>query len=70
MADEPVVHGGIHREETYGQFQAEMNLFNRAFFAVMTEGDAKGRVMTFPIPTINLTPDFDWTTPNSKDSGR
>ncbi|EIP97195.1 anaerobic ribonucleoside-triphosphate reductase [Opitutaceae bacterium TAV1] len=64
MTDEPVVHGGIHREETYGQFQEEMNLFNRAFFEVMSEGDAKGRVMTFPIPTINLTPDFDWDSPH------
>lgn len=64
MADQPVIHGGQMRDETYGQFQEEMNLFNRAFFAVMTEGDARGRVMTFPIPTINLTPDFDWENPN------
>ncbi|MDD3181116.1 MAG: ribonucleoside triphosphate reductase [Opitutaceae bacterium] len=64
LADQPVVLGGQLRGETYGQFQKEMNLFNRAFFAVMAEGDAHGRVMTFPIPTINLTPDFDWDNPN------
>ncbi|OAM89736.1 ribonucleoside triphosphate reductase [Termitidicoccus mucosus] len=64
FAGQPVVHGGAWRPETYGDFQAEMNLFNRAFFEVMAEGDAKGRVMTFPIPTINLTPDFDWDNPN------
>ncbi|MDR1789288.1 MAG: ribonucleoside triphosphate reductase [Opitutaceae bacterium] len=66
MADEHVVHGGEYRDETYGQFQAEMDLFNRAFFDIMTEGDAKGRVMTFPIPTINLTHDFDWDNPGLK----
>jgi ribonucleoside-triphosphate reductase len=64
LATSPVVIGGEYRTETYGEFQAEMNLFNRAFFEVMTEGDARGRVMTFPIPTINLTPDFDWENPN------
>lgn len=64
LADQPVVFGGQLRGETYGQFQEEMNVFNRAFFAVMAEGDARGRVMTFPIPTINLTPDFDWDNPN------
>jgi len=63
-ADQPVVIGGVLQPQTYGQFQAEMNLFNRAFFEVMAEGDAKGRVMTFPIPTINLTPDFKWDDPN------
>ncbi|HOF09002.1 MAG TPA: ribonucleoside triphosphate reductase [Opitutaceae bacterium] len=64
LATSPVVIGGEYRTETYGEFQAEMNLFNRAFFEVMSEGDARGRVMTFPIPTINLTPDFDWENPN------
>lgn len=64
MADQPVIHGGRMQPETYGQFQEEMNTFNRAFFAVMAEGDARGRVMTFPIPTINVTPDFDWDNPN------
>ena len=63
LADQPVVLGGHFREETYGQFQEEMGVFNRAFFEVMAAGDARGRVMTFPIPTINLTPDFDWDNP-------
>ncbi|MDR1011337.1 MAG: ribonucleoside triphosphate reductase [Opitutaceae bacterium] len=64
FAQHPVMFGGEFRDETYGGFQAEMDLFNRAFFEVMAEGDSKGRVMTFPIPTINLTPDFDWNNPN------
>ena len=50
-ADQPVIMGGQPQEETYGEFQEEMNLFNRAFLEVMGEGDAKGRVFTFPIPT-------------------
>ena len=50
-------------EETYGDFQKEMDMFNRAFCEVMLEGDAKGRVFTFPIPTINITKDFDWDNP-------
>jgi len=60
----PVILGGQMQPETYGGFQPEMNLFNSAFFEVMAEGDAKGRIMTFPIPTINLTKDFDWENPN------
>ncbi len=63
-ADQPVLVGGEPREATYGQFQNEMNLFNRAFLEVMAGGDAKGRVFTFPIPTYNLTRDFDWEDPN------
>jgi ribonucleoside-triphosphate reductase len=59
-----VVVGGVERPETYGEFQAEMDLVNRAFAEVMMEGDAKGRVFTFPIPTYNLTADFDWDNPN------
>lgn len=60
----PVVVGGQPCEETYGDFQAEMDVFNRAFAEVMMEGDAKGRVFTFPIPTYNITKDFDWDNPN------
>jgi ribonucleoside-triphosphate reductase len=48
----------------YGDLQAEMDRINRAYIEVMTEGDAKGRVFTFPIPTYNITPDFDWDHPN------
>jgi anaerobic ribonucleoside-triphosphate reductase len=52
------------KKATYGEFQAEMDTFNRAFAEVMIEGDAKGRVFTFPIPTYNITKDFDWDNPN------
>jgi len=62
-ADQPVIMGGQPQEETYGDFQEEMDLFNRAFLEVMGEGDAKGRVFTFPIPTYNITKDFDWENP-------
>ena len=48
---------------TYGELQKEMDMINRAYIEVMTKGDAKGRVFTFPIPTYNITPDFDWTAP-------
>jgi ribonucleoside-triphosphate reductase len=63
LKDEPVVLGGQFMDKTYGDFQEQMDLFNRAFCAVMLEGDAKGRVFTFPIPTINITKDFDWQNP-------
>lgn len=63
LRDRNVVVGGVAREETYGEFQAEMDMFNTAFCEVMMEGDSKGRVFTFPIPTINVTKDFDWSSP-------
>lgn len=63
LKDQSVVVGGLLMPDTYGDFQAEMDLFNRAFCDVMMEGDAKGRVFTFPIPTINITKDFDWNSP-------
>ncbi len=63
LRDEPVIIGGERQEATYGEFQAELDLFNRAFLEVMTEGDAKGRVFTFPIPTYNVTRDFDYDDP-------
>ncbi len=63
LRDLPVVIGGREQQATYGEFQAEMNLINRAFAEVMMEGDARGRVFTFPIPTYNLTRDFDWENP-------
>jgi anaerobic ribonucleoside-triphosphate reductase len=44
----------------YGDYQAEMNVINRTFAELMMEGDSKGRIFTFPIPTYNLTRDFDW----------
>ena len=60
----PVVIAGKEREAHYGEFQPEMDMINRAFAEVMMEGDARGRVFTFPIPTYNITPDFDWHNPN------
>lgn len=62
--DKPVIIGGKHQEKNYGDFQTELDMFNKAFFEVMMEGDAKGRVFTFPIPTYNITKDFDWDNPN------
>ena len=64
LKDQPVIVGGEDCEETYGDFQPEMDMINRAFAEVMMEGDAKGRVFTFPIPTYNITEDFDWDNPN------
>jgi ribonucleoside-triphosphate reductase len=63
LADDAVILGGEPTGETYGAFQREMDLFNRAFLEVMKEGDAKGRVFTFPIPTYNVTGDFDFEDP-------
>ncbi|MBT4551373.1 ribonucleoside triphosphate reductase [bacterium] len=56
----PVMVGGVPQKETYGEFQTEMNMLNRAFCEVMIQGDFKGRIFTFPIPTYNITKDFDW----------
>ena len=64
LKDQSVIVGGIDRAETYGDFQPEMDLINRAFAEVMMDGDAKGRVFSFPIPTYNITADFDWDNPN------
>lgn len=65
LKDQPVIIGGEMTADKYGDFQDEMNLFNRAFCDVMMEGDRKGRVFTFPIPTINITRDFDWDSPSA-----
>src|SRR5690554_3565068 len=66
FADTPVIIGGEQQNKTYSDFQEEMNILNRAFLEVMTEGDAKGRVFTFPIPTYSITKDFDWDNDNLK----
>lgn len=63
LRDQSVIIGGKLMKETYGDFQEEMDMLNLAFCEVMEEGDKHGRVFTFPIPTINITKDFDW---NSK----
>ncbi len=60
LASERVIIGGIPQSETYGEFQKEMDIINKTFAEVMMEGDAHGRVFTFPIPTYNITPEFDW----------
>ncbi len=59
----PVI-AGEEMPFAYGELQPEMDVINRAYIEVMTTGDAKGRVFTFPIPTYNITPDFDWDHPN------
>lgn len=61
LKDEAVIVGGKLTSDKYGDFQQEMDIFNKAFCEVMLEGDAKGRVFTFPIPTINITKEFDWS---------
>jgi anaerobic ribonucleoside-triphosphate reductase len=63
LADQAVIIGGKMQDSTYGEYQHEMELFNKAFVEVMAEGDAKGRVFTFPIPTYNITEDFNWDNP-------
>ena len=63
IADQPVIIGGEHQEHTYGEFQEEMDMFNKAFAEVMISGDAKHRTFSFPIPTYNITKDFDWDNP-------
>jgi ribonucleoside-triphosphate reductase len=60
LCDEPVVVGGVPQDAVYGDFQHEMDMLNRAFAETMLEGDAKGRVFTFPIPTYNVSDDFEW----------
>ena len=63
LRDECVIIGGAPQGSTYGEFQKEMDLFNKAFCKVMCLGDASGRVFSFPIPTINVTKDLDWSSP-------
>ncbi len=63
MANKKVVVGGVELDSCYGDYQREMDMINRAFLELMIEGDQKGRVFTFPIPTYNITHDFDWDSP-------
>ena len=63
MQGQPVVIGGEIADTNYGDHQAEMDMFNKAFLEVLTEGDANGRVFTFPIPTYNITKEFNWDNP-------
>jgi ribonucleoside-triphosphate reductase len=63
MKNEPIVFGGKMLDTTYGDMETEMEMFNMAFAEVMRQGDSKGRVFTFPIPTYNIAKDFDWDSP-------
>ena len=63
LANQPVIIGGVHQDTTYKEYQAEMDMINMAFCDVMMQGDARGRIFTFPIPTYNITKDFDWDRP-------
>lgn len=65
IADIHPLIGGEPCEFAYGDLQAEMDVINKAFLEVMLEGDSEGRAFTFPIPTYNMTPDFDWDSPNA-----
>ncbi|KAB3535294.1 ribonucleoside triphosphate reductase [Alkaliphilus pronyensis] len=58
----PAIVGGEPMDKNYGEFQKEMDMFNRAYFEVMMEGDGAGRAFSFPIPTVNITDDFPWNT--------
>lgn len=65
LKDKHVVLGGEEQDATYGEYQEEIDMINRAFLELMVEGDSHGRVFTFPIPTYNLSHDFDWDSPNA-----
>ncbi len=67
MKDEPVIIGGRVMDATYGEMEKEMEMFNLAFAKVLRQGDAKGRVFTFPIPTYCITKDFEWESPVSQE---
>jgi len=60
LAKKRVILGGKEQKTTYSDYQKEMAMINKAFLEVMLEGDDSGRIFTFPIPTYNLTKDFDW----------
>ncbi len=60
MKGVPAIWGGKELKETYGEFQDEIDLIDKAFIEVMSQGDMNGRIFTFPIPTFNITKDFDW----------
>jgi len=64
LAKQPVIIGGEPQDETYGEFQPEMDMFIKAFYEGLMEGDASGRPFTFPIPTVSVGKDFEWDNPN------
>jgi ribonucleoside-triphosphate reductase len=63
LGKEAVIIGGRLMDATYADFQEEMDLFNKAFCEVMMDGDASGRIFSFPIPTVNITRELDWDNP-------
>jgi len=63
LKDKPAIIGGKTKDKKYGEFQREVDRFNKAFAKTMMKGDARGRIFTFPIPTYNITKDFDWDNP-------
>ncbi|UTD12718.1 ribonucleoside triphosphate reductase [Treponema denticola] len=66
LANQKAVVGGETQDFTYGDCQKEMDMINKLFIELMLEGDAAGRGFQYPIPTYNITSDFDWTSPNAK----
>ena len=60
LKEQPVIIGGKVQDKCYGDFQHELTVFNKAFAEVMLEGDSNGSVFSFPIPTYNITPEFNW----------
>lgn len=66
MKDEPAIVGGKQMDFTYGECEKEMAMINKAFMEVMVEGDADGRTFFYPIPTYNITRDFDWESENAR----
>ncbi len=66
LRDQVPIIAGEEMSFTYGELQPEMDQINQAYIEVMTEGDAKGRIFTFPIPTYNITPDFPWHSENAE----
>ena len=65
MVNDKAIVGGKEMDFTYGDCQKEVDMVNKAFLEVMQEGDANGRVFTFPIPTYNLTKEFNWDSDNA-----
>ena len=66
LRNQPVILGGEFKDSVYGDYQEEMDVINRAFLEVMAEGDSTGRIFTFPIPTYNITEDFNWDSENAR----
>ena len=65
LAEEKVIIGGKRQNSKYSEYQREMDMVNKAFMECMMDGDAAGRIFTFPIPTYNITKEFDWNSENA-----